>query len=96
MWFKVRALSADDMITHVTLPAIGETEARRQLDAYGLRPLSVGTSRQVRPRPGSIAHWMGRFAKVFEPALMTAIGIVVGAIVVLLYLPIFDLAGSLS
>jgi general secretion pathway protein F len=30
----------------------------------------------------------------FEPLLMTAIGLVVGVIVVLLYMPIFDLAGS--
>ncbi|MCA1323579.1 type II secretion system F family protein [Herbaspirillum sp. alder98] len=45
---------------------------------------------------GEIARWIDRFTKVFEPALMTAIGIIVGAIVVLLYIPIFDLAGSLS
>ncbi|EJN03268.1 type II secretion system F family protein [Herbaspirillum sp. YR522] len=45
---------------------------------------------------GEIARWIDRFTKVFEPALMTAIGIIVGAIVVLLYIPIFDLAGSMS
>ena len=32
----------------------------------------------------------------FEPLLMAAIGLVVGAIVVLLYMPIFDLAGDMS
>ncbi len=31
-----------------------------------------------------------------EPVLMALIGLVVGTIVVLLYLPIFDLAGSLQ
>jgi len=45
---------------------------------------------------GESARWMERFSKVFEPALMTAIGLLVGLIVVLLYLPIFDLAGSLQ
>ncbi|MFN0160527.1 MAG: type II secretion system F family protein [Burkholderiales bacterium] len=43
-----------------------------------------------------IARWIATFARVFEPLLMAAIGAVVGLIVVLLYLPIFDLAGSLG
>ncbi|HRD92769.1 MAG TPA: type II secretion system F family protein [Accumulibacter sp.] len=42
------------------------------------------------------ARWIERFAKVFEPLLMTAIGLLVGLIVVLLYMPIFDLAGTLQ
>lgn len=45
---------------------------------------------------GEINRWIDRFTRTFEPLLMAAIGIVVGAIVVLLYMPIFDLAGSLS
>jgi general secretion pathway protein F len=40
--------------------------------------------------------WIDKFSKTFEPVLMAAIGVVIGAIVVLLYMPIFDLAGSLS
>ncbi len=43
---------------------------------------------------GETSRWLERFAKVFEPALMTAIGLVIGLIVVLLYMPVFDLAGS--
>jgi general secretion pathway protein F len=35
-------------------------------------------------------------SKLFEPVLMIVIGLVVGAIVVLMYLPIFDLASSLQ
>lgn len=35
-------------------------------------------------------------SRLFEPVLMIAIGLVVGAIVVLMYLPIFDLASSLQ
>jgi len=38
--------------------------------------------------------WMERFSKIFEPILMLLIGLFVGLIVVLMYLPIFDLAGS--
>jgi general secretion pathway protein F len=45
---------------------------------------------------GEIGRWIDRFTRSFEPLLMAAIGIVVGTIVVLLYMPIFDLAGSLS
>ena len=45
---------------------------------------------------GEIGRWIDRFVRVFEPVLMAAIGIVVGGIVVLLYMPIFDLADSLS
>jgi len=41
-------------------------------------------------------RWIERFTKVFEPALMTAIGLVIGLIVILLYMPVFDLAGSLQ
>jgi general secretion pathway protein F len=42
------------------------------------------------------SRWIERFTKTFEPILMAAIGIVIGLIVVLLYMPIFDLAGSLQ
>ncbi|MCD9026842.1 type II secretion system F family protein [Luteimonas sp. BDR2-5] len=36
------------------------------------------------------------FSRLFEPLLMTVIGIVVGAIVVLMYTPIFDLVGNVG
>jgi general secretion pathway protein F len=45
---------------------------------------------------GEISRWIDRFTRLFEPLLMSAIGLVVGTIVVLLYLPIFDLAEGLS
>ena len=45
---------------------------------------------------GEIGRWIDRFTRTFEPLLMAAIGLVVGAIVVLLYMPIFDLAGDMS
>ena len=35
-------------------------------------------------------------SRLFEPALMIIIGLVIGAIVVLMYLPIFDLASSIQ
>jgi len=45
---------------------------------------------------GEISRWIDRFTRTFEPLLMAVIGLVVGAIVVLLYMPIFDLAGDMS
>lgn len=42
------------------------------------------------------ARWIERFTKAFEPVLMAAIGVVIGLIVILLYMPVFDLAGSLQ
>jgi len=51
-------------------------------------------NRSARYYDGEIARWIERFTRTFEPLLMLAIGAVVGFIVVLLYMPIFDLAGS--
>lgn len=42
------------------------------------------------------ARWVERFTKTFEPLLMAGIGLVVGLVVLLLYMPIFDLAGTLQ
>ncbi|MCB4363303.1 type II secretion system F family protein [Hydrogenophaga taeniospiralis] len=42
------------------------------------------------------ARWIDRFTKAFEPILMAIIGVVIGLIVILLYIPVFDLAGSLQ
>jgi general secretion pathway protein F len=43
-----------------------------------------------------LARWVDWFTKLFEPLLMAVIGLVIGVIVVLMYLPIFELAGSIS
>jgi general secretion pathway protein F len=51
-------------------------------------------NRSARYYDGEISRWIERFTRTFEPLLMVAIGAIVGFIVVLLYMPIFDLAGS--
>jgi general secretion pathway protein F len=43
-----------------------------------------------------IARWVDWFTRLFEPILMTGIGLVVGVVVVLMYMPIFELAGSIQ
>jgi general secretion pathway protein F len=43
-----------------------------------------------------IARWVDWFTRLFEPLLMAFIGVVIGIIVVLMYLPVFELAGSIQ
>lgn len=72
--------------------------------SVGLRMVRIGEesgrlgemmTRAARFHDDETARWMERFSRAAEPALMIAIGLVVGTIVVLLYMPVFDLAGSL-
>jgi general secretion pathway protein F len=42
------------------------------------------------------ARWVDWASRLLEPMLMTVIGVVIGAVVVLMYMPIFELAGSVS
>jgi general secretion pathway protein F len=50
--------------------------------------------RAGRYHDNELGRWVERFSKSFEPILMAVIGVVIGGIVILLYMPIFDLAGS--
>jgi general secretion pathway protein F len=43
-----------------------------------------------------IARWVEWFVRLFEPLLMAFIGLAIGAIVVMMYFPIFELAGSIQ
>ena len=43
-----------------------------------------------------LARWIDWFTKLFEPLLMAFIGIVIGMIIVLMYMPIFELASSIQ
>lgn len=42
------------------------------------------------------SRWVDWASRLLEPLLMVAIGLVIGTVVVLLYVPIFELAGSLK
>ncbi|HEX8979137.1 MAG TPA: type II secretion system F family protein [Parasulfuritortus sp.] len=43
-----------------------------------------------------MSRWVDWFTRLFEPILMAFIGLAIGLIVVLMYLPIFELAGSIQ
>ncbi|XQM31433.1 type II secretion system F family protein [Burkholderia gladioli] len=86
-------------------PLSGAFQARQLTTPISLRMLRVGErsgelgamlTQSAAFYDGEISRWIDRFTRMFEPLLMSAIGVVVGTIVVLLYMPIFDLAGSLS
>lgn len=77
----------------------------------GLADVVATSMLKVAERTGSMSEMLERIAqfyerklqrsidvatRVVEPALMIVIGTVIGAIVVLMYLPIFDLASTLS
>lgn len=86
--------------------AFSDTLARHQLTtSISFRMLRVGErSGQLDSMllqaaafyDGTIARFVERFTRALEPILMTVIGIIVGGIVVLLYLPIFDMASTLQ
>ena len=81
------------------------------LQAAGLADPVASSMLTVAERTGGLAEILERIAlfhestlqrsveltsKLFEPLLMIVIGLIIGAIVVLMYLPIFDLASSLQ
>jgi general secretion pathway protein F len=43
-----------------------------------------------------LARWLEGFGRLFEPILMLILGIVIGAIVVVMYMPIFELANVIQ
>lgn len=42
------------------------------------------------------SRWIEWFVRLFEPLLMVFIGLVIGVIVILMYIPIFELASSIQ
>jgi len=43
-----------------------------------------------------VARYIDWFTRAFEPLLMAVLGVSVGLVVVLMYMPIFELAGSIN
>jgi len=99
------SLSAARVDIEAGLPLSHAFEAHQLTTPISLRMLRVGErtgdmgpmlTQSAAFYDGEISRWIDRFTRTFEPLLMAAIGLVVGAIVVLLYMPIFDLAGDMS
>jgi general secretion pathway protein F len=82
------AFELHDLSTPIALRMLRVGERSGQMGAM--------LTRSAQFYEGESARWIERFSKVFEPILMALIGVVIGVIIVLLYMPIFDLAGSLQ
>lgn len=82
------AFEAEGLTTPISLRMLRVGERSGELGAM--------LTRSAEFYDGEIGRWIDRFTRMFEPLLMAGIGLIVGAIVVLLYMPIFDLADSLS
>ena len=80
------------------------------LGAAGLATPVASRMMQVGERGGDMGGMLGQiarfhdeevaraidwFTRAFEPLLMTALGLAIGGVVVLMYMPIFELAGSI-
>ena len=86
-------------------PVSESMEANGLTTTIALRMLAVGEKggnmgemmeRIAEFHDDEISRWVEWFTRLFEPLLMAAIGLVIGAIVVLMYMPIFELAGSMQ
>ncbi|MGM8061579.1 type II secretion system F family protein [Vogesella indigofera] len=86
-------------------PISGALHSHGLTTPVALRMLRVGErSGQMGSMMGRIAGFyeeemalaVERFMRMFEPVLMVFIGLVIGIVVVLMYLPIFELAGSIQ
>jgi general secretion pathway protein F len=86
-------------------PVSASMEENGLTTAVALRMLAVGErsgnmgemmDRIAAFHDEEISRWVDWFTRMFEPLLMAAIGLVIGAIVVLMYMPIFELAGSMQ
>lgn len=87
------------------MPISTALESRTLTTPVAVRMLRVGERSgrmgEMMERIGSfyddeIARWVDWFTRLFEPVLMAGIGLIVGVIVILMYMPIFELAGSIQ
>jgi general secretion pathway protein F len=83
-----RALGENDLTTPVALRMlrVGERSGRM---AEMLERIGAFYDEDM-------ARWVDITTRLFEPLLMVVIGFIIGGVVLLMYLPIFELAGSVQ
>ena len=95
--------TTDTMARAIAQPLSVSLDAQSLTTPVSLRMLRVGErtgmmgemmERAAAFHEEELARWVERFTRTFEPLLMAVIGVVIGGIVVLMYFPIFELAGS--
>jgi general secretion pathway protein F len=83
-----QALDAAQLTTPVALRLFNVGEKTGTLDQMMERTASFHEDQMLR--------WVDRFTKIFEPALMALIGVLIGGIVLMMYMPIFELASGIE
>lgn len=81
-----RALSQHQLATEVALRLLVAGESSGNLDDM--------LERIAHFHDQEVSGWVDLFGRILEPALMIGIGLVIGVVVLLLYMPIFELANS--
>jgi len=83
-----QALSESELTTPVAMRLFNVGEKTGTLDKMMERAASFHEEEMIR--------WVDRFTKIFEPTLMALIGILIGGIVLMMYMPIFELASGIQ
>ena len=81
------ALQAGDLVTPVSLRLLRAGEQSGNVGQMMERSADFYDE--------EISRWIEWFVRLFEPLLMTFIGLLIGVIVILMYMPIFELASSI-
>ena len=81
------ALQAGDLVTPVSLRLLRAGEQSGNVGQMMERSADFYDE--------EISRWIEWFVRLFEPLLMTFIGLLIGVIVILMYIPIFELASSI-
>jgi len=87
-----QSLSAALLAEHLASP-VAESLIKVGERSGQLAPM---LERTARFHDDELARWIDWASRLLEPLLMLLLGIVIGGVVVLLYMPIFELAGSLQ
>lgn len=82
------AMQKNGLLTPVATRLFQVGEQTGTLDLMMARAASFHEENMVR--------WIDRFIKILEPSLMALIGILIGGIVLLMYMPIFELASGIE
>lgn len=92
------AVEQGQSLSHALLAARLASPVAESLIKVGERSgqLAQMLERTARFQDDDFARWVDWASRLLEPVLMTIIGIVIGGVVVLMYMPIFDLAGNLQ
>jgi general secretion pathway protein F len=95
---KARTLIEQGQAMSAALGAAGlATPVAARMMVVGERSGDMGhmLSQIARFHDDEVSRTIEWFTKAFEPVLMAVLGLAIGGVVVLMYMPIFELAGSI-